>query len=98
MMRDNTSYSVIVTLVTITLKEVFTLCMTGYNYTKRSVCSLHGWLQFPSKKCSLSAWLVTITLKEVFILFMAGYNYTKRSVHTSFSVIVTSHAESEQFF
>ena len=32
-------------LVTITLKEVFTLCMTGYNYTKRSVCSLHDWLQ-----------------------------------------------------
>ena len=27
-------------LVTITLKEVFTLCMTCYNYT-----SLHGWLQ-----------------------------------------------------
>ena len=32
-------------LVTITLKEVSTLCMTGYNYTKRSVHSLHGWLQ-----------------------------------------------------
>jgi hypothetical protein len=36
---------------------------------------------------------------------MSGYNYTKRSVHslhksaiTSFSVIVTSHAESENFF
>ena len=55
--------------------------MAGYNYTKRIVHSLHGWLQFPSKKCSLSAWLVTITLKEVFTLFMAGYNYTKRSVH-----------------
>ena len=55
--------------------------MAGYNYTKRSVHSLHGWLQFPSKKCSLSAWLVTITLKEVFTLFMAGYNYTKTSVH-----------------
>ena len=23
----------------------FTLCMTGYNYTKRSVHSLHDWLQ-----------------------------------------------------
>jgi hypothetical protein len=63
------------------------------------------------KKCPLSSWLVTITLKEVFTLFMAGYNYTKRSVHslhdwlptmkrvnTSFSVIVTSHEESEHFF
>ena len=37
--------------------------MTGYNYTKRSVHSLHR--------------LVTVTLKEVFTLFMAGYNYTK---------------------
>ena len=32
-------------LVTITLKEVFTLFMTGYNYTKWSVHSLHDWLQ-----------------------------------------------------
>ena len=32
-------------LVTITLKEVSTLFMAGYNYTKRSVHSLHGWLQ-----------------------------------------------------
>ena len=32
-------------LVTITLKEVFTLFMAGYNYTKRSVQSLHDWLQ-----------------------------------------------------
>ena len=32
-------------LVTITLKEVYTLFMTGFNYTKRSVHSLHGWLQ-----------------------------------------------------
>ena len=32
-------------LVTITLKEVFTLFMAGYNYTKRSVRSLHDWLQ-----------------------------------------------------
>ena len=56
--------------------------MAGYNYTKRSGHSLHGWLQFPSKKCSLSAWLVTITLKEVFTLFMTGYNYSKRSVHS----------------
>jgi hypothetical protein len=86
--------------------------MVGYNYTNRSVHSLHGWLQFPSKKCSLSARLVTITLKEVFTFFIAGYNYTKRSVHslhdwlqfslgiivTPFSVIVTSHEESEHFF
>ena len=42
-------------LVTITLKEVFTLFMTGYSYTKRSVHS---------------SWLVTITLKEVFTLCM----------------------------
>ena len=56
--------------------------MAGYNYTKRSVHSLHDWLQFPSKKCPLSAWLATITLKEVPTLFMAGYNYTKRSVHS----------------
>ena len=70
--------------------------MTGYNYTKRSVCSLHDWLQLHWKKCSPSAWLVTITLKEVSALFMAGtiplkevsalcmtgYNYTKRSVHS----------------
>ena len=41
--------------------------MTGYNYTKRSVHSLHGWLQ---------------TLKEVSALFMAGYNYAKRSVYS----------------
>ena len=26
-------------------KEVSTLFMAGYNYTKRSVHSLHGWLQ-----------------------------------------------------
>jgi hypothetical protein len=65
--------------------------MTGYNYTKRSDRSLHGWLQFPSKKCSLSAWLVTITIKEVSALFMTGVN-------TSFSVTVTSHEESEHFF
>ena len=46
-------------LVTITLKEVstlfmagynytkrmFTLCMAGYNYTKRGVHSLQDWLQ-----------------------------------------------------
>ena len=50
-----------------TLKEVFTLFMTGYSYTKRSVHS---------------SWLVTITLKEVFTLFMTGYNYNKRSVYS----------------
>jgi hypothetical protein len=74
MKRVNTSLRGIVTsheetlsswLVTIPLKEMFALFMTGYNYTKRSVNSLHDWLQFPSKKCSLSSWLVTITLKEV---------------------------------
>ena len=43
--------------------------MAGYSYTKRSVHSLHDWLQLHS-------------LKEVFTLFMAGYNYTKRSVHS----------------
>ena len=32
-------------LVTITLKEVFTLFMAGYSYTKGSVHSLHDWLQ-----------------------------------------------------
>jgi hypothetical protein len=56
MKRVNTSF-----------KEVFTLFMAGYNYSKRSV---------------LSSWLVTVTLKEVFTLFMAGYSYTKRSVHS----------------
>jgi hypothetical protein len=57
MKRVNTSF-----------KEMFTLFMTGYNYIKRSVHSLHGWLQFPSKKGPLSSWLVTIPLKEVFIV------------------------------
>jgi hypothetical protein len=69
MKRVNTSFSVTVTsheesehfslsswLVTITLKEVFTLFMAGYNYTIRSVHSLHDWLY-------------TVTLKEVFTLF-----------------------------
>ena len=56
--------------------------MAGYNYTKRSVHSLHDWLQLHLKKCLFSAWLFTITLKEVSTLFMAGYNYTKRSVHS----------------
>ena len=60
--------------------------MTGYNYTKRSVCSMHDWLQLQWKKCPLSSWLIIITLKEVSTLFMAGYNYTKsersvRSLH-----------------
>ena len=64
-------------LVTITLKEVFTLFMAGYNYTKISVCSFHGWLQLHLKKCLLSSWLVAITLKEVSTLCMTGYNYTK---------------------
>ena len=32
-------------LATITLKEVSALFMAGYNYTKRSVYSLHDWLQ-----------------------------------------------------
>jgi hypothetical protein len=52
MKRVNTSLRGIATsheesehFFTITLKEVFTLCMTGYNYTKRSVHSLHGWVQ-----------------------------------------------------
>ena len=56
--------------------------MAGYNYIKRSVHSLHGWLQLHQKKCLLSAWLATITLKEVSTLCMTGYNYTKRSVHS----------------
>ena len=56
--------------------------MAGYNYAKRSVYSLHDWLQLHLKKCTLSSWLVSITLKEVSTLFMAGYNYTKRSVHS----------------
>jgi hypothetical protein len=85
--------------------------MKRVNTSFRSVHSLHGWLQFPSKKCSLSARLVTITLKEVSALFMTGYNYTKRSVHslhgwlqsmkrvnTSLRGIVTSHEESGHFF
>ena len=42
--------------------------MAGYNYTKRSVHSLHGWL--------------TIPLKEVSALCMTGYNYTKISAHS----------------
>jgi hypothetical protein len=91
MKRVNTSFSVTVTSHedsehTVTLKEVFTLFMAGYSYTKRNVHS---------------SWLGTITLKEEFTLFMAGYNYTKRNVNspamkrvnTSFSVIVTSHEE-----
>jgi hypothetical protein len=57
MQRVDTSFSVTVT--SHTLKEVFTLFMTGYSYTKRSVHS---------------SWLVSITLKEVSALFMAGYN------------------------
>jgi hypothetical protein len=77
MKRLNTSFSVIV---------------TSHEDAKRSVHSLHGWLQLHYKKCSLSSWLVTVTIKEVFTLFMAGYSYTKRSV------IVTSHEESEHFF
>ena len=32
-------------VVTIPLKEVSALCMTGYNYTKRSAHSLHDWFQ-----------------------------------------------------
>ena len=54
--------------------------MAGYNYTKRSVHSLHDWLQLPLKEVFTLFMLVTITLKEVNTLFMAGYNYTKRSV------------------
>ena len=56
--------------------------MTGYNYTKRNVCSLHDWLQLHWKKCLLSSWLVTIPLKEVSALCMTGYNYTKRRAHS----------------
>ena len=56
--------------------------MTGYNYTKRSVHSLHDWLQLHWKKYSPSAWLVTITLKEVSALFMAGNNSPQRSVRS----------------
>ena len=41
---------------------------TGYNYTKRSVHSLHDMLQFP--------WLHNLHKKKC-------YNYTKRSVHSS---------------
>jgi hypothetical protein len=48
-----------------------------------------------AKRSVHPSWLVTITLKEVSALFMAGYNYTKRN---SFSIIVTSHEESEHFF
>ena len=63
--------------------------MAGYNYTKRSVCYLHGWLQLHLKKCLLSSWLVAITLKEVSTLCMTGYNYTKRSVHSAWLVTIT---------
>jgi hypothetical protein len=50
MKRVDTSFSVIVTSPEenehfITLKEVSTLFMAGYNYTKRIVQSLHDWLQ-----------------------------------------------------
>ena len=48
--------------------------MAGYNYTKRSVHSLHSLKEV--------SWLVAITLKEVPALFMAGYNYAKRSVYS----------------
>jgi hypothetical protein len=51
MKRVNTSFSVIV--VTIPLKEEFTILMAAYNYTN---------------KCLISSWLVTIPLKEVFTL------------------------------
>jgi hypothetical protein len=69
-------------LVTITLKEVSALFMTGYNYTKRSVHS---------------SWLVTVTLKEVFTLHGWLQLHEKKCL-PSFSVIVTSHEESEHFF
>ena len=45
-------------LVTITLKEVFTLCMTGYNYTKRSVHSLMAGYSYTKRSVhSLHDWL-----------------------------------------
>jgi hypothetical protein len=46
---------------------VSALFMAGYNYTKRSVHSLHDWLQLHKK--------------------------VMKRADTSFSVIVTSHAE-----
>ena len=67
--------------VTITLKEVFTLFMAGYRYTKRSVHS--SWLvTITLREVSALFMAVTITLKEVSALFMAGYSYTKISVHS----------------
>jgi hypothetical protein len=53
--------------------------MAGYNYTN---------------KCLLSSWLVTIPLKEVFTL----HDWLQEESGHFFSVIVTSHAESEHFF
>jgi hypothetical protein len=63
--------------------------MTGYNYTKRSVCTLFMAGYNYTNKCLLSSWLVTIPLKEVFTL---------HDWDTSFSVIVTSHEEIEHSF
>ena len=45
-------------LVTVTLKEVFTLFMTGYNYTKRSVHSLMAGYNYTKRSVhSLHDWL-----------------------------------------
>ena len=63
--------------------------MAGYNYTKRSVCSLHDWLHLQRSVhalCMTGYNYTKITLKEVFTLFMVTItlvlNYTKRSVHS----------------
>ena len=54
-------------LVTITLKEVSALFMTGCNYTNRSVTLFMTGYNYTKRSSTL---------------FMAGYNYTKRSVHS----------------
>jgi hypothetical protein len=66
MKRVNTSFSVIVTSQEESehFFEGNTLCMTGYNYTKRSVCTLFMAGYNYTNKCLLSSWLVTIPLKE----------------------------------
>jgi hypothetical protein len=76
MKRVETSFSVIVTsheesghtkrsvhsswLVTITLKEVFTLFMAGFNYTKRSVHSLQADTSFSVIVTSHGEWTLLL--------------------------------------
>jgi hypothetical protein len=63
MNRVDTSLSVIVTKkkcllslrqATTSQKELSALFMTGYDFPKRSVCSLYDRLRLPKKNCLLS--------------------------------------------